>query len=338
MDGTPPDGVSRPPHRTADGLGNCGDDGEGLFDKGGAAALPTRLVRYGSARHRAETILAHLDTISKGPASRDHAARAADRLRTCGDFLHFRHYHTVDQVRLHRASLCRQHLVCPLCAIRRSVKLLGAYLPKFETIMAEQPHLRPVMLTYTVKNGPDLAERMGHLRNGIRTLTRERAQARRRAKGGNCTWRHLAGSVGALEATWSRKTGWHPHMHMIALADGWMDANEMRAEWKRITGDSHILRIDAVRAEDPAKAFCEVLKYAVKFSGMRPAQVWEAADLLRGQRLISSLGCFRGVEVPDQLADEPLDDLPFVDLFYRYLGHAAYGLDRGTPPGQGGAQ
>jgi hypothetical protein len=124
---------------------------------------------------------------------------------------------------------------------------------------------------------------------------------------------------------------------MIALCDGWMDATEMRAEWKRITGDSHILRIDAVRTEDPAKAFCEVLKYAVKFSGMKPAQVWEAADTLRGQRLVSSLGCFRGVEVPDQLTDEPLDALPYVDLFYRYLGRGSYGLDRAPAPLQGGA-
>jgi hypothetical protein len=243
----------------------------------------------------------------------------------------------VDAVRLHRASLCRQHLVCPLCAIRRSVKLLGAYLPKFETIMAQAPELRPVMLTYTVKNGPDLAERMGHLRGGLRTLTEGRKKARQRGKGGECTWRHLAGSVGALEATWSRRTGWHPHLHMIGLCDGYMRHADMQAEWKRITGDSHIVRIQKLDPADPAKAFCETLKYSVKFAGMRPAQVWEAADLLRGQRLVSSLGCFRGVEVPDQLTDEPLDGLPFADLFYRYLGGGAYGLDRPAAPRQGGA-
>lgn len=40
---------------------------------------------------------------------------------------------------------------------------------------------------------------------------------------------------------------------------------------------------------------------------------------LEGKRLLGSAGCFRGVEVPDELNDELLDDLPYVDLFYRFL-------------------
>jgi hypothetical protein len=41
--------------------------------------------------------------------------------------------------------------------------------------------------------------------------------------------------------------------------------------------------------------------------------------VLKGKRLLGSAGCFRGVEVPDELNDELLDDLPYVDLFYRFL-------------------
>lgn len=327
-----PDGVPRPPLQVGSGLASDADSGGGQFvDEGGFASLPGKLCRYGVARHRAEQILGHLDTILKDPDcdldTRHFAGRAASRLRSCGEYLLFHHYPTVDQVRLHAAHLCQQHLCCPLCAIRRSAKQVAAYVARFEAIMAECPNLRPVFITYTVKNGDDLGERMAHLRNGLRLLTRQRSQGRRRAGAGDCTWRHLAGAVGALEATWSSRTGWHPHMHMVGLCDGWMDHAEMVSEWRRITGDSFVLDI---RRLDPAKpvsdAFLETFKYAVKFGGLPPAKVWEAADALRGQRLLFSLGAFRGIPEPTSLLDEPLDDLPFVELLFRYLGGGHYGL------------
>lgn len=63
----------------------------------------------------------------------------------------------------------------------------------------------------------------------------------------------------------------------------------------------------------------EVFKYAVKFSDQPVADTWHAFQTLKGKRLLGSAGCFRGVEVPEELTDEPLDDLPYVELFYRYL-------------------
>lgn len=327
--------LSRRPRRGAEaplqaGLDVASDAGSegGHFDaEGDFAALPVKLGRYGQARHRAEAILAFLGTIGNGPASRCPATRAADRLRNCGDYLLFHHYHTVDRVRLHAAQLCQQHLVCPLCAIRRASKHVGAYVARFETITAAAPQLRPVVITYTVKNGADLRERMAHLRSGLRKLTQHRQKVRRRSGAGSCTWGHLAGAVGALEVTWSKRHGWHPHMHMVGLCDGWMDQRDMSAEWRRITGDSFVVgiqQLDPARA--PADAFCEVLKYAVKFGGLPPSRVWEAAEALAGQRLIFSLGAFRGVPEPTSLLDEPLDELPFAELFFRYLGQGHYGL------------
>lgn len=66
----------------------------------------------------------------------------------------------------------------------------------------------------------------------------------------------------------------------------------------------------------------EVFKYAVKFSDLSLADNWEAAQLLKGRRLLNSFGLFRGVVIPESLLDEPLDDLPYWDRFYRYInGH-----------------
>jgi hypothetical protein len=78
--------------------------------------------------------------------------------------------------------------------------------------------------------------------------------------------------------------------------------------------------------------FMEVFKYAVKFSDQPPADTWHAFNTLRGRRLIGSAGAFRGVDVPAYLLDEALDDLPFVEFFYRYLHGAGYTL---TPRGPG---
>ena len=64
----------------------------------------------------------------------------------------------------------------------------------------------------------------------------------------------------------------------------------------------------------------EVFKYAVKFSDLTLEDNWHAARILKGKRLLNSLGLFRGVEIPDSLLDEPLDELPYWDRFYRYMG------------------
>lgn len=74
--------------------------------------------------------------------------------------------------------------------------------------------------------------------------------------------------------------------------------------------------------------FLEVFKYAVKFADQEPADTVHAFQVLKGRRLLDSAGAFRGVEVPQELTDEPLDGLPYVELFYRFLG-AGYGLSRG---------
>ena len=94
-----------------------------------------------------------------------------------------------------------------------------------------------------------------------------------------------------------------------------------------LTGDSHVVDVRPISQADPASGFIEVFKYAVKFSDQDEADTVHGWQVLRGKRLLASAGCFRGVEVPDEL-DEALD-LPFVTLFYRYLRDGGYTLDRG---------
>ncbi|MGH8349564.1 MAG: protein rep [Pseudomonas sp.] len=253
----------------------------------------------------------------------------AKTVRQCGDYLVFRHYFTVDKVRLHGASLCRKHLLCPLCAIRRGAKSLAAYLQRWEVIKAEKPHLRPFLVTLTVKDGDDLAERFKHLHKAQRELWKRKHRGRGSSLDG------VHGAVWSYEVKRGSGSGvWHPHLHMIALAEHQPDADELAAEWKSITVDSYIVDVRPISQEDPASGFIEVFKYAVKFSDQPPADTVHAWETLAGKRLLGSAGAFRGVEVPESLLDDPegFGELPWVALFYRYLRGRGYHLERTGSP------
>lgn len=281
----------------------------------GIEALPKKIDRYSKAKKGAIDVADYMGTMP------EHQAMGA-KVQACGDYLVFRHYFTVDRVRLHGASLCKKHLLCPLCAIRRGAKSLKAYLDRFEIIQAEKPHLLPFLVTLTVKDGDDLAERFKHLFKGQHELWKRKLRGRGSVLDG------VQGAVWSYEIKRGSGSGkWHPHLHMIALAESMPDQEQLAAEWHNITGDSFIVDVRPISQEDPASGFIEVFKYAVKFSDQCPADTVHAWVTLAGKRLLGSSGCFRGVEVPEGLLDdsEGFEGLPYIQLFYRFLP-AGYSL------------
>ena len=278
----------------------------------GIEALPKRVERYEKAKNSALDIAEYMGTLPKHQA-------VAHRVKACGDYLLFRHFFTIDTVRLHAASFCMKHLLCPLCAIRRGAKSLGAYLARFEAIKRTKGHLRPFLVTLTVKDGPDLRERFKHLHKAQRELWMRKHRARGSVLDG------VEGAVWSYEIKRGKGSGlWHPHLHMIALAEVAPESRRLSSEWHQITGDSYIVDVRPISQDDPASGFVEVFKYAVKFSDQPPADTVHAWETLMRKRLLGSAGCFRGVDIPDDLTDDPSDfaNLPYVDLLYRYFnGH-----------------
>jgi hypothetical protein len=288
-----------------------------LVEASGIEALPSRVNRYGLAKTRALDVAEYIGSLPD-------EGKLAKRVYDCGEYLLFRHYFTVDQVRLHAASFCCKHLLCPLCAIRRGSKALQAYLPRYKHLKAQEARLRPFLVTLTVKDGPDLAERFKHLHKAQRELWKRTHRGYRQT-----AFLGIEAAVWSYEVKRGKGSGlWHPHLHMVALAEHSPDQVELRREWEEITGDSWSCDVRPIDEEDPASGFLEVFKYALKFSDMTPADTFHAFQVLAGKRLVGSAGKFRGIEISEDLTDAPLDDLPYVELFYRYMA-GGYSLQRG---------
>lgn len=273
----------------------------------GFKGMPEKLKRYSTARLRALEMQEYCIV--------QQNVKMSNKLANCANYLVFRHYFRIDEVRLHAAQFCKKHLLCPMCAIRRGAKMLKAYLEKYQLVIAERPSLTPYLVTLTVKNGLDLDERFNHLRQSMKKMT----ESRRNALKGLISLNEFSKSSGgfhSVEVT-NRGNGWHPHVHMIWLCSEKPNQSLLSKEWQAITGDSYI--VDVRPLHDPVEGFLEVCKYALKFSDLSLSDNYHAFEVMAGMRLIDAHGILRGVVIPDSLLDEIIDSEPYVELFYRYL-------------------
>lgn len=244
----------------------------------------------------------------------------ATDLRTCGDYLIFRDYYTVKQIRLHGMTSCKKHLLCPLCAIRRGAKSTKAYLDRMEVIKQAHGQIKAYLVTFTVKNGDDLKERYNHLQTSMKKYNLKRSRSNNSIREPKVEANKALGAVWSYEFKRGSGSGiWHPHAHAIWLCYDAPDQKTLRAEWQEITGDSHIVDITPFKnQEDIVGGFLEVFKYAVKFSDMPLADNYHGFQVLHGRRLVASFGLFRGVVVPEQMTDDEIEKLPYYEHFYRY--------------------
>ncbi|WP_411689353.1 protein rep, partial [Acinetobacter indicus] len=136
----------------------------------------------------------------------------------------------------------------------------------------------------------------------------------------------VQGAMYSYENTFNEKTGeWHPHIHMFALVDQWIDQQEFSEYWHSITGDSMVVDVRRAKKEKGhgySKAAAEVCKYALKFGDLSVEKTWEAFKVLKGKRLTGSFGLLWGVKIPDTMTDDmPEGDLPYLEMLYKF----AYG-------------
>jgi hypothetical protein len=213
--------------------------------------------------------------------------------------------------------------------MRRGAKMLKAYLERLEVIRKENPGLNAYLVTFTVKNGEDLLERFNHLQSSMQTYTEQRRNAKK-GRRDLVEFNKALGAVGSYEFKIGSGSGlWHPHFHAVWLCEEKPDQDQLRREWQGITGDSHIVDVTAFHNQDDVVGgFLEVFKYALKFSDMPLDQNWHGYQTLKGKRLVTSFGVFRGVDVPENNEDDLLNDEPYVELFYRFIRGTGYSLEK----------
>jgi hypothetical protein len=319
--------------------------------------LKARIERFETAKSNQGKILNYLRHNAN-----NHPKSIIEKLKTdlggCGNYLVFHQYDN-KAVRLGKASFCKKHFLCQLCAIRRGAKQVEVHMRKLETLQAQNPNLRPFLLTYTVRNGQDLKERFKHLSDSLKRLLKMRRNSL--TQGSYSEFGQTLGGVYSIELTKS-ESGWHPHCHMVVLLepdhqidfplqgapkkhsqDEWAELSPkekklekqkwvefsllkkdsgLSKEWQKITKDSYIVDLRPIEG-DPAMGFVEVFKYALKFSGLSPEDNVNAYfDLLQCNgsmpRFVGNFGLLWGVKVPKSLLDETFDDLPYLELFYKY--------------------
>ncbi len=294
----------------------CSDDAlMGESETGaGFGTLGHRLDRYAGGHQRSLQMSHYLKS--------QHEVNLSSALARCGSYLLFHHYFTVDELRLISADFCRKSLLCPFCAMRRGSKYLKAYLEKVRLIQSTQSSLSCYLVTLTVKNGSHLMERFGQLTQSLKKMI----QARRDYLRNSQSQRHVefskaVGGVYSIEI--KRGSGsdlWHPHCHMVWLCHEKPDPHKLSEEWMGLTKDSYIVDVTPFYdQQDSVKGFLEVFKYALKFTDLDLADNFEAFQKLSGRRLVNSFGCLRGIDVPDGLGDETLDDLPYLRIFYEWM-------------------
>ncbi|MGT2583375.1 protein rep, partial [Acinetobacter baumannii] len=240
------------------------------------------------------------------------------------NFLLFKNFYTIDQIKLSKFHVCNQHLLCPFCAGIRASKAIQKYTERVDEVLSKNRKLKPVLITFTVKNGTDLGERSSHLMKSFRTLMERRRDYLKKGRGFN-EFCKINGAMYSYENTFNPDTKeWHPHLHMFALLDDWIDQDELSQYWHSITGDSMIVDIRRVKKQKDlgyAKAAAEVCKYALKFGDLSVENTWEAFKVLKGKRLSGAFGSLYGVKIPENLADEMPDenDLPYLEMLYKFV-------------------
>jgi len=292
-----------------------------------------RLQRYGKAHARALDM--HKYIIEKTKSNtylRHELSGVAPDLKSCGAYLHFHDYYTVNKVRLISANFCKKHLLCPLCAIRRASKLTSRYWDRFKMIQGHDEAIKPYFITLTLKNGEDLGECLARIKAAEKKMISKRREANKGRRSPIEMSKALAG-VSAYEIKRGENSGlWHVHIHAVWLCKDKPWETKLSQEWREITGDSYIVD---VREVTDVMGFIEVLSYAVKFSTMTLEDNLNAFLVLKGKRLVNSFGWFRGIEDPEKLTDDPLEDLPYHELIFNYVENIGYKLQPETERTQG---
>jgi hypothetical protein len=302
-----------------------------------------QLARYAVAKARQAAVVDYIVTQDE-QGNNLGLEKERKALSDCGEFLIYRHYYEIDQYKLKGGCTCKKHLLCALCAIRRAAKCIAVYSKKIEEVLFQGREngieYDQLFISFTIKNGFDLVERMDHLKDSFGKIIQKRRDALKKNPKTDTEFKHIQGTIYSYETSFNPETGYHPHIHMVALVPKgtfsytvttikkktvnvpmalWRDLVD---NWKEITGDSYIIDVRLIEdKEGQLSALVETFKYALKLSDMDIAVQIESYKALKCRRLLGSMGALFGVKLPADLNDELLPgEEKYIVIVYRYSG------------------
>lgn len=281
-------------------------------------ATPTpshKLARYAKAKGAQAGIIDQFRNLQI-PSS------VMSKLETCSTFFRIREYVYTGDMRIVGANHCKQRFLCLPCEVRRGSNYLAKYHQKFVALAKQNPNLRPYLITFTVKNSHDFSERQRHLAHSYRRFAEHSRYCNR--KDISHEWLRVKGWVSSEETTHNPDTGFHPHLHVLVLANSSFNYRAIQREWLAATGDSHVVNVTKVDDSDMIKAMSEVFKYFVKPTDLAPQILWDVAQKMKGKRTIRSGGLFKGVSVDEYATDDirDKDGQAYIDHYMRFNGQS----------------
>ena len=119
-----------------------------------------RITRFATLKHRAKNQENYLFTLAKfkenyvKDVQNDEsiaALKSAQKLNECGNYLLFKNFYTLGEIKLTKIQTCGQHLLCPFCAAIRASRAITRYVQRIDQVLQENRKLKPVLITLTVK-------------------------------------------------------------------------------------------------------------------------------------------------------------------------------------------
>ena len=204
-----------------------------------------------------------------------------DRFRTCGEsFWVLRSRDDPTRFKLAR-DFCHDRW-CEVCGKLRAETIAANLLG-----LVGSARLRIVTLTLR-HTGAALTEQIDRLYTCYKRLRRCRM------------WRERVSAAAAFfELTHNTETGeWHPHMHVLTQG-GYLPWGDLRSEWLRATGDSHVVDVREVRQQN------QILHYVTKYTCKplaaklytQPELLAEVMQALRHRKLLILTGKWRAARV-----------------------------------------
>lgn len=125
-----------------------------------------------------------------------------------------------EHITVHNANFCHQYLVCPICASRvqnRRRARFGEHIKRMR-----QQYRNAYLLTFTVKDGGNLSERLGMLKNSLARFRLKGQRRKRKRSFGE--WGKVLAGIMAFEIKRGRNSKeWHPHAHALVFTNDGID-------------------------------------------------------------------------------------------------------------------